>query len=64
MMMRTSSKIFLNGLMFIIAGVLVISIGRVWNIILGNEKYLIGGVTLVFGLIVFYIAIRERKRNN
>ena len=63
-MLKTSTKLIFNSLILIFIGIEVILIGHVWNLYLGNEKYLIGGVSFVVGVFIIIIAYRERKKGN
>lgn len=61
-MAKTSTTLFINSAVLIGAGAIVIWTGRVWNIMLHENKYIAGGVTILFGVLVGILGLRQRMR--
>jgi len=65
LMKKTSSKLFINGALLVLVGVSFMVTGRIWDLALGGEKYIVGGVFVACGLGVWVVALRiyfsERK---
>lgn len=44
--------VLIIGLGFLLGGINLLLKGNIWNLVLGNERYWIGGVSVVFGVVV------------
>lgn len=38
--------------------------GRMWNFQLGNERYLVGGTLIAFGLYIIFLVATSKKHNS
>jgi hypothetical protein len=46
----------------IVAGSIIVMRGRIWSLMLGGERYFVGGVTLSFGIyFLFLLLIKKYK---
>jgi len=59
--MKINRSSLATGLVFIIVGIMVMIRGRVWGIILGHERYFVGGIALAFGIIASILSIKKGR---
>ncbi len=50
------------GASILFAGVNILIRGNIWNIVLGDERYIIGGIALLAGLCITVLGFRKLQR--
>lgn len=57
---KTSTKLFLESALLFLGGAGVIVRGKIWDIDLGNDKYMVAGIVALFGLALGAVAWKTR----
>jgi hypothetical protein len=53
--------VLICGLAMLFFGINVLYRGNVWSVVLGNERYLVGGVAIVFAFYLAFLGLKQRN---
>lgn len=42
-------------------GVNIVTRGNIWNLVLGKERYLVGGVAIMFGIYIVLLVLKKNE---
>jgi len=50
------------GLVLVVGGVVIMLRGRLWSLLLADERYLVGGAILAYGLYAIFLGIKNKDK--
>ena len=59
---KINAPVVVIGTSILLVGINIIYRGNIWNIVLGDERYLIGGLALLVGLYITILGLKKARR--
>ena len=57
-------KSLLFGVIFVLSGINIFIKGKIWNLQLAYERYLVGGAILAVGIYIIYIVFKNNDKTS